>query len=135
MNVIVEVYPGKFNQLTLRLYGINTPELYGDERPMGLESKYKLIEIFTGIPVDVLREMNYSDLRDIFNKDQSYICYVECMDEDDKYGRVLARVYRDHEHRYCVNDMLLSGGYACEMGAHNRRTIRACAAHHAVPEG
>ena len=72
---------------TIRLTGINTPEIRGEERPEGL------------ISADALR------LR-ILNKE---VILATQKDSKGKYGRWLATVYLDGEN---INQWLLDEGYA-----------------------
>jgi hypothetical protein len=109
---IVQVFPDLYYQLHFRLYGINAPEISGTERPYGLESKYFLINKITNIAVVDLKEMSYAQLCAIFNREKSYYVYIDCVDEKDKYGRVLANIYMDPEYTICLNERLLNGGHA-----------------------
>jgi micrococcal nuclease len=109
---IVEVYPQHFRILNFRLHGINAPELSGTERPYGLESKVHLIHMITGISKDDISKMSYSEMCKIFNGDKTFYVFIECVDEHDKYGRVLARIYEDDDFTISYNDKLVYGGYA-----------------------
>ena len=71
----------------LRLYGIDTPEVRGDERPAGLDAR------------DALRER-------IEGKDVT-ICTIR--DGTGKYGRYLAIIWDGEEN---VNEWLVASGYA-----------------------
>lgn len=71
----------------LRLFGINAPEIRGEERPMGLIAREALKSKVQGKQV-------------ILN---TYL------DRDDKYGRLLAVIYVDGLN---INDWLVSNGYA-----------------------
>ena len=72
----------------IRLMNINAPEIRGHERPLGLEAR------------DALRELLPIGTELILN---TYL------DRDDKYGRLLAVIYKDGLN---VNDWLVSNGYA-----------------------
>jgi len=58
-----------FAKKTIRLYGINTPEIRGEERPEGLKAKARVEELIGGKEV-----------------------YVETVKNKDKYGRMLAKI-------------------------------------------
>ena len=73
--------------MKLRLYGIDTPELRGDEREQGL------------IVRDILREK-------ILNKDVEIHSYK---DKQGKYGRYLATILLDGED---INQWLVDNGHA-----------------------
>ena len=76
---------------TLRLYGIDTPELRGEERPEGLKVRDWLLEKLMGRPIVV----------------------QTLKDDKGKYGRWLAIVWLDGEN---VNDELLLSGRAKPYG-------------------
>lgn len=71
----------------IRLYGINTPEIRGDSRQEGLQSKHKLIEFLE-------------------NKD---IILESIKDKKGKYGRWLGIIYADGIN---VNDWLIENSLA-----------------------
>ena len=71
----------------IRLYGINTPEIRGEEREEGLESKHKLIEFLE-------------------NKD---IVLESIKDKKGKYGRWLGIIYANGIN---VNDLLIEHSLA-----------------------
>jgi len=75
----------------IRLYGIDTPEIRGDEREMGLKSKQALIQLLDGKRV-VLRTIK---------------------DKTGKYGRYLGVLYvLDNDEWKDINETLISEGYA-----------------------
>ena len=82
----------------IRLYGINTPELRGDDRDMGIFVR------------DELRKK-------ILNK---HIFLKTIKDKKGKYGRFLGKIYikytdennKDSTDYLCINDWLLEKNYA-----------------------
>ena len=76
----------------IRLYGINTPEVRGVERPEGLKSKQYLIDLIEGKSV-VLKTIK---------------------DKTGKYGRYLGELYiqNDDSEWKNVNETLVKEGYA-----------------------
>ena len=80
-----------------RLYGIDTPEIRGEERPQGLESRARLIELTLGRKVII---NSFKDKRG-------------------KYGRWLVMLFsKDFEgpytFEYSINAQLVSEGFAKE---------------------
>jgi micrococcal nuclease len=71
----------------IRLYGINTPEIRGDEREEGLKSKEYLSNIILG-------------------KD---IILQSIKDKSGKYGRILGIIWYNNEN---INQKLLDNNYA-----------------------
>lgn len=76
------------HSVKLRLYGIDTPELRGEEREHGLEVR---------------------DLVRAHLPPGSMITLESIKDKTGKYGRYLARVYKGD---WCLNDWLLAEGHA-----------------------
>ena len=75
-----------------RLSGINTPEIRGEERPLGLEAKKRLCELVLGKQVAISTEK----------------------DKTGKYGRWLVTIWDlgDDGVRTNINDLLISEGHA-----------------------
>lgn len=77
-------------QIKIRLYGIDTPEIRGEEREAGLLSKIRLEEL-------------------ILNKNVIIKTYK---DKQEKYGRWLADIYLLNDETKSVNTILLEEGLA-----------------------
>ena len=78
---------------SIRLFGINTPEVRGEERPEGLEAR------------DYLRDK-------ILGKDITLITFK---DTKGKYGRYLATVYLEVDGELVdINEQLITEGHAVE---------------------
>lgn len=87
--IIADLGFGVSKKMTIRLYGINTPELRGEEREQGLISR------------DYVREL-------ILNKE---VIIETQKDKTGKYGRYLATIYIDGIN---LNEKLVTEGYAKE---------------------
>jgi len=74
----------------VRLFGINTPEIRGEERTLGLISKKRLSEMI--LNKEIVIETHY--------------------DKAGKYGRWLATIWFFEEKWVNVNDLLISEGLA-----------------------
>ena len=72
---------------TIRLYGLNTPEVRGDERPDGLISRDRLRERIMGQEV-IIKTMK---------------------DKKGKYGRYIGEIYLGEEN---INEWLITEGLA-----------------------
>lgn len=72
---------------SIRLYGINTPEIKGEERPKGLEARDYLSNLVLN------KEINLETIKD----------------KKGKYGRILGIIWLEHEN---INDKLIREGYA-----------------------
>lgn len=85
---------GMWKRETFRLYGINTPEIRGDDKVAGYAAK------------DYLQKY-------IENSDETVIRTIK--DKQGKYGRYLAIIICTRgDIKYNVNDLLLEFGYAVE---------------------
>lgn len=78
-----------FTKLKIRLAGINTPEIKGEDREAGLVSKDRLTEL-------------------ILNKE---VIIKTSKDKQEKYGRWLAEIYLP-EQAQSVNQLLITEGLA-----------------------
>lgn len=85
-------------EMRIRLYGIDTPELRGDERPDGLVSRNYLREMILG--KDIILETIKDSIR-IFNLAEG------------KYGRILGII---HFNGLNVNEHLINEGLAKKYG-------------------
>ena len=93
VTAVVDLGFGITNTIKIRLYGIDTPEIRGDERPDGLVSR------------DRLREL-------ILDKE---VIIKTIKDRTGKYGRYLAEIYQwdgTQQNRISVNEMLITEGLA-----------------------
>src|SRR5215207_4296576 len=79
----------------LRLLNLDAPEVYGEEKPLGIVSRDALRDRILGKAI-VLRTVKPVD--PIVNHDKR-----------DKYGRYLAVIWDEFG---CVNDWLIEAGYA-----------------------
>ena len=99
---IIDVYDGDtvtanvelgFNvsmEIKIRLYGIDTPEIRGEEKELGLKSKARLESLILDKTVII----------------KTY------KDKKEKFGRWLAEIYENKESEKSVNQILLSEGLA-----------------------
>ena len=95
-------------RINVRLYGIDTPELRGDEKAEGIKARNYLIKLLTDITIDN-DTYTRNDIRELINKD---ICMVdELFGDFDKYGRPLGTIYKDG---IDINQLLIKDGYAKE---------------------
>lgn len=76
-------------KIKIRLYGINTPEIRGKERPEGLVSKKRVQDL-------------------ILNKDVIIKTYK---DKTEKYGRYLGEIFLEKE-EISINQLLINEGLA-----------------------
>ena len=91
----------------LRLFGIDAPELRGDEKEKGYAARDFLCELLTGKPVDQLEK---DGRRLVVNAD---VRINTIKDEGGKYGRLLAKIYVERDGEWSsVADALVAAGHA-----------------------
>jgi len=96
MKVILDLGFSITSKQTLRLYGINAPEMRGDDKVNGAVSR------------DWLRNKIYNHI------DNGGTVIVRTFkDKSGKYGRLLARVYLDNE-ELSLNEQMIVEGLAIE---------------------
>lgn len=80
----------------VRIYGVNTPEVRGDERELGLKAKAYVESLFTPGDVVILNSLEYN--------------------ANDKYGRVVGDLEFDQNGAYqlSLRELLIDNGYAHE---------------------
>lgn len=98
--------------LSVRMHGIQAPELKGQTRAAGLESRDALLRLVTGL--DDVSALAHDDRRVVVPDDRGLVTVNTIRDATGKYGRLLARVYvQQPDGRWCdVNARLIALGHA-----------------------
>ena len=107
ITVCIDLEGFSFVKMNVRLFGIDTPELRGSEKELGVKARNYLINILTDIIIDYNSTRN--DIRNMINKN-TYMVEV-LFDDFDKYGRPLGIIYKDNIN---INEKLVKDGYAKE---------------------
>lgn len=111
---LVDVYDGdtvkvvlrafdSYYKFTMRLNGIDTCEMKSKDKVLqenGIKARDRLFELITDKKV-----ISKNDIKTILDTDV-YLVWVECCAKD-KYGRVLANIYKDKDATKSVSDILL----------------------------
>jgi endonuclease YncB( thermonuclease family) len=90
--------PANIYRFTIRMYGYNSEEIRQPKNDHHRDEKKKLA-----------LEQKYALENMVLNK----IVYLECMG-DDKYGRILGKIYLDSEKNECVNDRMVND-HGCKV--------------------
>lgn len=102
-----------FAKFRFRLFGIDAPEMRGEDRVRGRHARNRLAQLLIRSETPILDE---GRLKKRFNDGtSSYFAWAECTpNKSDKYGRVLARVFLDEKctTTQCVNDILVQENHA-----------------------
>ena len=82
-----------YRKINVRLLGIDTPELRGSEKELGIKARNYLIKILTDVIID--KDYSRNEIRDlIFNKNNNIVDIL--FDDFDKYGRPLGIIYKNN---------------------------------------
>jgi len=116
--ITVCIYLEGFNyvKISVRLYGIDTPELRGSQKELGLKARNYLINKLTDIVIDN-EDYTRNDIRNMINKDTHIIEVL--FGDFDKYGRPLVVIYKNNIN---INEMLVTDGYAKEYDGGTKDT-------------
>jgi endonuclease YncB( thermonuclease family) len=97
---IVFYYKEELFKWTVRLWGINTPEM----RPsLKLENRKEIIRQAKEARDFVINHCNNVD----------NLVYIKCLGND-KYGRLLGHIYLDKDYTVSINDLLIKNNHAVE---------------------
>jgi endonuclease YncB( thermonuclease family) len=102
VKVVLNVF-GSYYKFTMRLNGIDTCEIKSKDKVLqeyGVKTRDRLFEILTDKKV-----VTKNDIKSILDTDV-YLVWVECCAKD-KYGRVLANIYKNKDDTKSVSDILL----------------------------
>lgn len=91
ITVIIDLGFGITKKEVIRLFGIDTPEIRGEERPEGLKSRLRLVELLEQYP-------------------DTYIKTYK--DKTGKYGRLLGDLIVPADIPFSINQILLNEGLA-----------------------
>jgi len=116
--IITEVYDGDtvfceidmglnvwIKNASLRLYGIDTPELRGSEKVSGYAARDFLCEQLSGLEISELKK----NKRRIVMPVNVNVLIKSHDDKTGKYGRLLATIWKDGVN---INELMLSSGHA-----------------------
>lgn len=113
MTCIIEMFPETFYQVKFRLFGIDTPELNGDNVEQAIQARNRVICLVTSEDIQNIQSMSRKDIKALLNMNQ-YFVKIQCH-HFDKYGRVLADVYTIDNPNETINQILLREHLAVEM--------------------
>ena len=95
-----------FIKMNVRLDGIDTPELHGKEKELGIVARNYLINELTNIKIEN-NKYSRKDIREIINNNTHIIKVI--FGDFDKYGRPLCIIYKNNIN---INNLMLNNEYA-----------------------
>ena len=102
MKVILPTF-GSYYKFTIRLNDIDTCEIRSKDKILqnnGIKARDRLFELVTNIKV-----ITKNDIKKTLESDV-YLVWVDCCNKD-KYGRVLANIYKDNDTTKSFSEILL----------------------------
>lgn len=108
---VFPIFGDNYYKFNIRLNGIDTAELKGDNKLKALEARHKILEYLCkdynyNLKEDCLR----SEIQD-FLKKHIIVIWLECYDFD-KYGRILGDVYKNQEIKNTISNILIDANLA-----------------------
>lgn len=127
LTAAIEAFPGCFFRYNIRLDGIDASEITShDERlkVLAVKSRNRLLHhVSEGkITLDMNKHFTRNDIiKELAN--DVYLVFLHCR-EMDKYGRILAQVYKNDlpEGPKSINELILEEGYAIKYDGGAKRT-------------
>ncbi len=96
-------------KLDCRLYGIDTPEKKTPE--IAIKARNRLLQLSTNCNISIDNTLTKNQINKILDNENTQILFIECFGND-KYGRQLVKLFLDNERTNCINDTMVSEGYA-----------------------
>jgi len=104
LKIILPIFNSYF-KFTVRLSGIDTCEIKSKNielKNYALKARNRVFNLITDIELN--ETSTKDDIKKILDSDV-YIVWIECLD-DDKYGRILANIYKEKETKSFSNILL-----------------------------
>lgn len=124
ITAIMEVMPGQFRRVKLRLASIDTSEIRGGTN-LAIAARNRLIELISGVQLNKNDDLPRKVLDKIFDNN---VCLTWMMCHgNDKYGRILVDVYErmpiDEIKTMSFNQVLVKEGLAYEYNGGTKKYI------------
>jgi endonuclease YncB( thermonuclease family) len=111
---LIDVYDGdtvkvilptfnSYYKFTIRLNGIDTCEIKSKDKILqenGIKARDRVLELLTNNKKDTKK-----DIKNLLES-EVFLVWVECFDND-KYGRILANIYKDKNETKSISEILL----------------------------
>lgn len=104
---IIVRFKGCCFKATIRLEGIDAPELRGADSENGILARDALIKYLTGLDSTGLKSKGVQSLL----TESVHLVWVKC-GKNDKYGRTLGQIFKDPDDEVCASAVLINGGHA-----------------------
>lgn len=103
IKVIIPIF-NNYYKFNVRLNGIDTYEIKGKNKELGLKGRNRLFELITNKQID--SEYKKNQVEKLLDEDV-YLIWLECL-EFDKYGRLLGNLYNNENNEQNFSEILIN---------------------------
>jgi endonuclease YncB( thermonuclease family) len=123
VKIVLPVFDS-FYKFSIRLNEIDTCEIKSKDKVLqenAIKARNRLFELLTNNKVDAVNSINgKNDIKKALDA-EVYLVWVEC-DSKDKYGRILANIYKDKGSTKSVSEILIEEKLAYRYGGKTKMT-------------
>jgi endonuclease YncB( thermonuclease family) len=123
VKIVLPVFDS-FYKFSIRLNEIDTCEIKSKDKVLqenAIKARDRLFELLTNNKVDAVNAINgKNDIKKALDA-EVYLVWVEC-DSKDKYGRILANIYKDKGSTKSVSEILIEEKLAYRYGGKTKMT-------------
>jgi endonuclease YncB( thermonuclease family) len=123
VKIVLPVFDS-FYKFSIRLNEIDTCEIKSKDKVLqenAIKARDRLFELLTNNKVDAVNSINCkNDIKKALDA-EVYLVWVEC-DSKDKYGRILANIYKDKGSTKSVSEILIEEKLAYRYGGKTKMT-------------
>jgi hypothetical protein len=123
IKIVLPVF-NSYYKFSIRLNEIDTCEIKSKDKVLqenAIKARDRLFELLTNNKVDAVNGINgKNDIKKALDA-EVYLVWVEC-DSKDKYGRVLANIYKDKGSTKSVSEILIEEKLAYRYGGKTKMT-------------
>uniref|UniRef100_A0A6C0LCB4 TNase-like domain-containing protein n=1 Tax=viral metagenome TaxID=1070528 RepID=A0A6C0LCB4_9ZZZZ len=123
VKIVLPVFDSYY-KFSIRLNEIDTCEIKSKDKVLqenAIKARNRLFELLTNNKVDAVNSINgKNDIKKALDA-EVYLVWVEC-DSKDKYGRILANIYKDKGSTKSVSEILIEEKLAYRYGGKTKMT-------------
>jgi len=123
VKIVLPVFDSYY-KFSIRLNEIDTCEIKSKDKVLqenAIKARDRLFELLTNNKVDAVNAINgKNDIKKALDA-EVYLVWVEC-DSKDKYGRILANIYKDKGSTKSVSEILIEEKLAYRYGGKTKMT-------------
>jgi endonuclease YncB( thermonuclease family) len=123
VKIVLPVFDSYY-KFSIRLNEIDTCEIKSKDKVLqenAIKARDRLFELLTNNKVDAVNSINgKNDIKKALDA-EVYLVWVEC-DSKDKYGRILANIYKDKGSTKSVSEILIEEKLAYRYGGKTKMT-------------